>query len=174
MKKKPKKRWKSSPQDDSTLGDESADVVSRVSALSRLASDKRFGLEPQIAGLLHHPEPMLRAEAIFVLLARWNKAAYLPQALQMLRRDPDWSVRTQAASSLTWFARNNPEEKERLLQELTARLMQDEDVSVQQVCYEQILEILAPNDHPEVPDFFDRERDVDREILRPYLPDGSA
>lgn len=169
-----KRLGKSSASDVSVLGDETADVVSRVSALSVLASDKRLDLEPEIAGLLSHPAPALRAEALLVLLARWNKPSYLADALQMLHRDPSWQARTDAALTLVWFAQGNPQEKDRLLRELTRCLMQDEDVSVQQVCYEGIIDLLAPADLPEVPDFFDRERDVDRELIRPYLPGGRA
>jgi HEAT repeat protein len=169
-------RNKSTPQDKILMLDETANPAERASAIMRLAADKIYDIELDLVHLLNHPSPFIREEAIKVLIGLWGKMDYLGNAVNLLHSDPDWSVRSTAAFSLSQYVRlYNNKIQELIIRELAQQLYKDEDTSVQKICYEEILQILAQErgwtskKWTSLPDYFDRDRDVDWEIIKPYL-----
>lgn len=86
---------------------------------------------------------------------------------------PDEFVRMTAANSLGSFVvafEVGQKHKERVLQELLKQFLIDEDSSVQKWCYEQIVRIIKDKRVSEdMPNQFDFNRDVDWNLLQPYL-----
>lgn len=166
-------RRKSTPNDDALLQNDSADPVERASAMTRIGIDNLKHFETTIAGLLNHPNFILRGEAIKVLLGKWEMSKYLNDAVQMLRSDSEWSARADAATAMSTFTQFTKQSHELVLSELINCLMNDEHRSGQKSCYEEILKILAPSkDWTSLPNRFDRERDVDWNLLKPYLDES--
>jgi hypothetical protein len=165
-------RYKSSPDDDRLIQDENARPLDRAAAMTRLRFDKLYHFEPFFASLLDHAAYVLRGEAIKTLLGMWKRSEYLDAAIQLLRSDPEWETRTDAAFAMTMALGQGVikgSERERVIEELAQALMRDEDDIAQSRYYELLLEILAPERKGAVPDYFNRERDVDWQLLKPYL-----
>ncbi len=163
---------KSTPRDLLTLADETARVMDRDQAMDLLVTDRFYQAEPQIALFLDSPEAQLRGDAIYGLLGRWLKRDYYDTAVTLLRSDPSWYVRTQAATALAWFGRWSEQEGERdhVVRDLVAALYSEPDDITQGAVYEEVVELLQP-DGPDYdpPDPFDRERDVDTALIAPYM-----
>ncbi len=115
------KLWKAEKDDHIVLQNEKETHDNRACALSRLASDQRRELEPYIAGLLFHKEQILRAQAIKVLVGRWDLKKYLNDCYHLLFNDPDVMVREYAACALTGYALHaviSEDEKKEILRAL--------------------------------------------------------
>lgn len=167
--------YKEKPGDIALLKDDNADPLDRAAAMSRLAHDLLYDLEPEMAKLLNHPHESLRGEAIRVLVGRWKRTAYFDKAFEMLRNDPEWNARCDAVYALgSWarFAKAPKEEVDRVVRLLVDAFLKEEDDMVQKSYYRELLDILVPGSRRsrEVPDYFDRDRDVDWELLKPYMP----
>jgi|GEM_PF-4769975 len=163
-------RYKSTPDDDRIVQDEAAKPLDRVSAMARLAFDQFHEFEPVFAELLCHPSEPLREQAVISLVGTWRLPQYLDTAIQMLHTDPIWYVRTSAALALRTYVQRTGQQRERICLELTRCVLHDPDTSVQKLCYAELLQLLAPErDWSELPDDFERERDVDWPLLQPYL-----
>ncbi len=166
---------KSSPQDLVTFPDKGADSVARANAIANLASDGFYLLEPQFAACLSDADPFVRGQAILSLLGLWRLADYFGEAARMLREDPDEYARLDATAALSNFgARGTDEERVAALREMVRALYSegpaDED---QGDLYGYIVRLLRPaSDWTNQPYPFDRERDVDKTLIAPYLPDG--
>lgn len=160
--------------DPDILRDETVDPVERAAALSRLVSDQHRELEHDIAKLLTHNEPILRAKAIGALAGRWHIEKYSKFAERLLSDDPDWVVRRNAAHALSMYAQQDQvsEKVRKSILRLLARTVQSEsDVGVQEAAYEAVLRILqrsASEYFHEVRDF-DSQQDVNWVLLAPYL-----
>jgi hypothetical protein len=167
------RKQKAKPGDKELIYNESIDVGERASALFRLAVDGYSQMEPLLVSLLSHKEGMLRGEAIKILLRGWNLPKYLDDAVKMLHKDPDEDVRSDAAFSLGQFARyceDGIKQQSFIIKELVCQLMKDESSFVRKTCYEQLLELLAPErGYVELPDDLSLERDVDWKLLEPYI-----
>lgn len=160
---------KAGPEDEPTFRDADADPDERATALSRLASDRRFDLEPELRDLLHDPEPALRTEAAWTLVGRWYREEYLDEVLALLHQDPEPEVRADAAAALSTLVLRTGRQRERIVRELVAALRTDERATVRRRVYEDLLRILAPDrDWTGVPTDFDPARDVDWDLLAPY------
>lgn len=155
---------KSRPPDVAVLRDPAADAVDRAAALSRLTSDRRFDLEPEIRALLDAPQPMLRSEALMTLVGRWWRDEHVDAAVDRLHHDPDPDVRRNAASALGLFVNRTGRRRDELLRALVAALHRDPDRLTRRRVYEQLLRILDARRHAEVPDDFD----PDWALLKPY------
>jgi HEAT repeat protein len=165
---------KAQSNDPSVLRDETARPVDRAAALSRLVSDRRTEFEPDIVRCLAHEHPVLRGDALYALLGRWCMARYVPHADRLLVEDPDWAVRMDAASALStyaWLGGVSEQERSRILRTLARVVLSDEDPGVQQSAYQGVLQILdRPSaEYMHEARFFDPQRDVNWELLKPYL-----
>lgn len=168
------RRRKAQASDPATLRDETAPPVERAAALSRLVSDQRREFERDIARLLTHPEPLLRGKAIIALAGRWNIRDYLSLAHRLLREDPDWLVRSNAACALSLYAspgQADEQERAAILRALAQSVQSDDDTRVKEAAYTAILDILG---RPAAEHFydvreFDPQRDVNWSLLAPYL-----
>ena len=163
------------PEDLRNLTDGNADIAARVEALNRLAyweKGKYDHLEPTIAGLLHDPSAFIRGGAIKTLLAGWYRDGYVDQAAEILRmdRDEDWTARADAAFALAQYTIRTGKHHNRIVGELVRALLQDQDSAVQERSYQELLRVLAPErDAYAATGEFDRDRDVDWDLLRPYM-----
>lgn len=165
-------RRKSKPEDDTLIYDENADPVERASAISRLTVDGFTDIEPLLAQILRHESLFLRSQSIISLLGFFHKSRYIDDAVQMLHSDPEWMARGDAVFALSRFASRTGEQRKPIIRELVQCLMRDENSAVQRKCYEGLLLLLAPErKRSSIPDNFNRERDVDWELLKPYLDD---
>jgi hypothetical protein len=167
-------RYKSTPQDDVIARDENADPVDRESAIGKLTVDRLYEFEPLFIKLLNHRSHYLRGKCIWSLVGFWNRVEHLERAIEMLRTEREWEARQDAAHALTSFVLYStictPAQRERIILELVRTLTTDEDDFVQKACYEDLIEILVPERKLEpLPDYFDRNRDVDWNLLKPYL-----
>lgn len=161
---------KAHPRDAQTLRDAEADTGDRVEALSRLASDRRLELEGEVRELLADPEPRLRAEAAWTLVGRWWREEDVDEVARLLRDDPSAHVRAGAAAALSTFVQRTGLRREPVVRELVAALRTDADTITRRSIYEDLLRILAPDhDWVGVPADFDPVRDVDWELLEPYI-----
>lgn len=168
------KRRKSEPGDEQLIYDETINVGERASAIFRLAVDGYREMQPLLISLLTHKEEMLRGEAINTLLNGWGLAKYLDIALNMLINDPSYRVRSDAASALGGFALTTEEGdkcKELIIQKLVDQLIKEESPFTRATCYEEIVRLLGVKMFldAELSDDFSLERDVDWELLKPYL-----
>lgn len=167
-----KQRIKSTLDDERLLLDESADVVDRTFAIRSLAYDGFDEIEPILSNLLTHSEALLRGEAIIALLSRFDKPQYLEKAIQMLRFDNDFEARQNGALALSMFAQFSSEKnayKEIVIKELLEAIIRDKNEFVQKRSYEHLYQVITGKNlfvesHP-----FDRAKDVDWNLLNPYL-----
>lgn len=127
---------KATPEHERLLAHEAADPSERARAVSLLAADGRRDLEPVLAALLRDQAALVRSEAVLVLVGRWHLSVYVDDALTMLRVDPSWTVRSDAAVALTWRALDTGEPAARATAEaaLTRCAGEDPDPSVRDRC----------------------------------------
>ena len=161
-------------QDLRNLTDQAAEPADRAEALMRLAHWEKGQydrLEPTIVGLLDDASAMVRGGAIKTLLA-WQRDSHVESAIRLLQtdHDEDWTARANAAYALGNYALNTGRSRERIIRALTAALRHDPEWPVQEQCYESLLQLLRPEQTiASNGGEFDRERDVDWELLRPYI-----
>jgi hypothetical protein len=74
-----------------------ADLIDAIFAVRR--QDRR-DLQTQIERLLDHAEPIVREEALALLLTRWKTRSLRPTARRLLLKDRDAGVRARAALGL--------------------------------------------------------------------------
>lgn len=163
------RRGKQRPGDEQLVHDESGDPVDRASALMRLAADGRTDLVDTAIAWLSHPESMLRSEAITMLLVFWRRENEFSAVLDLLHQDPDPDVRGAAAGALSTYLNYAPAHRDEVLRALVQQLEQEDDPAAQAGYYEELLRHILPRGTaPKIPHLFDRERDVDWELLRPW------
>jgi len=168
---------KSTSTDFKMAYDDSANAVDRAFAIRSLVFDRIYEIEPLLVQLLKHKEEFLRGEAINALIGRWHKAQYLGAALGMLHSDTSYVARRDSAFALGEFAAFADEAdkyKKQIIQSLVHALVADDNWSVQQRCYEQLLNLIcgkmfASEEFPQKNQEFDIKRDVDWKMLQSYL-----
>ena len=122
----------------------------------------------------------MRRIATNVLLADWGQSKYLDKVVEILHDDPNEDLRISAAYALGTFVLDfevGLKYKDRVLKELIKQLQVDADFSVQTTCYEEAYKIIKNKQFgvdfskhgPHPSDFFNRDRDVDWELLKPYM-----
>jgi hypothetical protein len=166
---------KANPGDERLIHDESADWVERSSALSRLAADRRLDLEPVARQWLQDPDPGLASEGLIQLLIYWRDSPrvheYVEVAIHWLETAEDFDRRWAAASSLGTFLKRTSRYAPEIIPALLTALEEDEDQSVQETCYEALLEQVAPEEALKLPrasvEPFDRATDVRWDLLAP-------
>lgn len=166
-------RYKSTPEDEQLVRDDSADPLERETSIKRLAYDQIYEMEATFARLIKDSSPYVKGAALNALLAYWKKSQYIDDAICVLRQDESPTSREKAAFALSQFLNRNDAAKDyekRIVSELVRALTHDDDFGVQEVCYQEIVKRLAP-DRKVVSHamYFNRERDVDWELLKPYL-----
>lgn len=166
-------RYKSKLEDERLVQDEGANHLERESAIKRLAFDQIYEMEPVFARLVYHPSPYIAGAAIYALLARWGKTQYLGDGIRILHSALEPVAREKAAFALYEFAQRGEASgsyKEQVIRELAHALTHDEDFGVHEECYRGLLQLLAPERGlTNFPTYFNRARDVDWELLKPYL-----
>jgi HEAT repeat protein len=79
-----------------------------IEAMYRLRRAGRRDSQADVTRLLDHDEPMVREEAISLLLTKWKCSELVSKALVMLEHDVDDGVRAQAAIGLGAIATAQP------------------------------------------------------------------
>lgn len=163
------RRKKQRPGDDQLVHNEAADPVERASALMRLAADGRTDLMDTATAWLSHPDSILRSEAITLLLVFWRLDSAFSAVLELLHADADPDIRSAAATALSRYVEHVPARREDVLTALVYQLTHDDDPITQRTCYEKLLRLILPRGTtPDLPHRFNRELDVDWELLRPW------
>jgi hypothetical protein len=162
---------KSKPGDENLVSDESTKPSDRSGAITRLAVDRRLEFEPQFVKLLDHPEELLRAGAIKALVVFFRLNKYLPIAVKMLAKDKSHYVRSDSAFALGMYAFAGQRDEEMVLRALAGAIQRDSATLVVYTAYQYVLRILDPDaDTSHLSTSINRDRDVDWDLLRPYLP----
>ncbi|MBC7798466.1 MAG: HEAT repeat domain-containing protein [Pyrinomonadaceae bacterium] len=163
-------KLKSQMDDLRKVSDEKFDAVERSSAIARLRFDGVQDIESVLVKLLRHKSFLLRRDAIVTLVGFWHKPDFLNEAFRILQSDVDESVRSGAAFALGEFAAQTGNERSQIINKLIKHLMKETQHPVQEECYKAVLRIVAPVKMPRtVATNFNRERDVDWNLLRPYM-----
>lgn len=165
-------RRKAKPNDEKLIYDESANMVDRDAAIFRLAVDGYEEMQPLLESLLTHSQYMLRSRAIKVLLGGWGLSEYFDKAVEMLHSDCDYSVRSGACFALSQYTQHFEDGRKRrdnIILQLIRRLLEESDVAVQESCYEELLKIIEGKHFHSESYEFNRNTDVDWDLLQPYL-----
>jgi hypothetical protein len=133
-------------------------LIDAIFAARRLG---RKDLRPQLELLLDHGEPMVREEAVGLLLTKWRTHSLRDKATELLLNDPDAGVRARVAIGLAAVtsAKTRSEDAE-----LLARLFADLTLpgNLRQACFE-ALSLMAG--HPAVVELDDTSLRQVRELL---------
>jgi HEAT repeat protein len=164
-------RLKSKPEDERKIYDEGIDAVERSSAIARLRFDGYEGMESLLVKLLKHPSFLLRRDAVVTLVGFWRKSEHLNAAVHLLHKDRDETVRSGAAFALGEFVAPSGQQKTFVASELTKALKNESQPNVQEAIYKALLKFLEPTrQFPAAQTAFKPERDVNWNLLEPYLP----
>lgn len=71
-----------------------------IDALYEARRADRRDLEAEVVQLLNHEEPIVREEAVSLLMSKWKTSRLAEVARELLRSDPDYGVRARAAIGL--------------------------------------------------------------------------
>src|ERR1700741_2539767 len=135
-----------------------------IDAIWQAYREGRRDLQDRIASLLEHDDPVVREEAIGLLLVRWADVRYRARALSLLASDTDFGVRSSAVMGLASVS--TPATRKEDLQFLLQVLRDPaEDLSTRRAAYDWLLLLGGRRDFPSLQRNFDPERDVDWEWL---------
>lgn len=127
--------------------------------------DRDTSLRAEVAALLEHEDPDVRAEAVRILIRRWKDREARPVAFDLLTSDPDDEVREAAAYALA--GSGTPETRDRDTEALLS-VVQDKGLSlgVRAAAYDGLLILYRRPRFPTKHRAFDPTSDVDWEWLR--------
>ncbi|MGH7562550.1 MAG: HEAT repeat domain-containing protein [Gemmatimonadales bacterium] len=137
--------------------------VALLQALNSIRRDGRRDRRAEVLELIGHPSPLVREEALSLLLSGWKEADVRADALAALRHDPDFGVRTTAAIGLAGVSSEATAQQDT---EVLAAVVRDtnEDVDVRRAAYEALC-LIHRRPVPPLNRAFDVDRDVDVEWL---------
>jgi hypothetical protein len=78
----------------------SRDPADLIDAIYEARREKRVDLQSQVELLLEHEEPIVREEAVALLLTTWKRSELRAKAREILEGDEDFGVRGRAAIGL--------------------------------------------------------------------------
>lgn len=160
---------KFSPQKERALLDGAASPVERASAIACMRSDRIMRHEDLLIGLVDHPSPHLRAEALRTLLS-WDREEWIPLALERATSDEDEYPRNCLALDLGRVGHALPHHRDAVVRVLVKVVESDPDERVAGWAYGSLRYLLAHEGVvPRCPkNDFDRHRDVDWTLLDPF------
>jgi hypothetical protein len=142
-----------------------------IDAIDNVGYDRLLEHEPLIAKYVAAGCPV-RGDALKTLIGRWGLPKYLPVAFDALRRDPSEVICGEVITALYLYAKCCDDHREEILREIAVAAVSDHDVAAS--AYQTFLELVAPErdrDFMDELDFeFDKDRDVDWQLIAPYLP----
>lgn len=121
-----------------------------INAVWQVRREGRRDLIPALIQLLHHESPTLREEVLSLLLAKWREKTLRGIAIDALKKDEDFGVRSRAAYGLSLISTESTREQDIGL--LHACLSnRKEDATVRRACFDGLCQITrtplaAPND----------------------------
>lgn len=131
-----------------------------VDAIWKAFRDNRRDLHAVISLLIDHEDPVVREEALSVLLVKWTDIRYRRRAAMALIDDPDFGVRARAALGLASVCSEATRGEDiRLL--LRTLCDSEEDPETRRSSYEALFLIAGRHDFPTRARPFEAERDVD-------------
>jgi HEAT repeat protein len=143
---------------DLAAGDKPASQL--IDAIWAARQGGRMDLHPAVAALLEHEDPIVREEALSLLLVKWSLRQYRPKAAAMLLQDEDFGVRGRAAIGLA--AVSDPSTRREDVAVLVRTLKDaDEDMETRRASYEALLLMTNRDEFPSYSKAFVPERDVD-------------
>lgn len=162
---------KSTPEMERLLYVDDADPDAMSDAIDLVVTDQLFDHEPQIRKLVNHREEEIRGQAARSLIGIWAREDLFEKAYHMLRKDPSDIARTQALTGFgVWLqhsAIDHPRRDE-VIRQMAAALRDEQDDFMQMVLYRNLREAITGQDYF-TPRDFEFERDVDWELIKPYL-----
>lgn len=108
-----------------------------IDALFEARRSNRIDLAPQVGRLLAHDAPMVREEAISLLATKWALTEWRTDILELLKSDPDFGVRSRAASGLANLSSSSTRHEDLAVLVGVVRNVREETV-VRQSCLESI------------------------------------
>jgi hypothetical protein len=157
------------------LLDPNEDPVNRANAIACMQADGVVRHEELIASFVDHQSPHLRSAAIKMLL-RWDRFGYLPLALDLLKNDPERVVRGTMTQAIAYVAHVGQHFDE-IARALVAAIENDPDPGVARYAYQAARVIIVPENWLDTrvnDENFDRQRDVDWNLLAPYRAPASS
>jgi hypothetical protein len=147
------------------LLDENEHGVNRAWALLAMRIDGVVRHEALILSWLDSPDVDLRGEALNTL-AKWKGDEYYSLALERALHDPDEWGRKYAANALCRIAIELPRYEDEVLR-LLVRMVESDELFVAFCAHNYAREILG-FERQIISRIFDREKDVDWQLLAPY------
>lgn len=131
-----------------------------IEALGRAEQNDRRDLLPEVEILTEHDDPLVREQALSLLLSRWKHVPARWRALRALGEDMDFGVRAQAAFSLLNVA--TPETRKEDVRAVLDRFLdEDEDMDARRSYYEALLTFHGRRDIPHRRRGLDLVKDID-------------
>jgi hypothetical protein len=131
-----------------------------IDAIWQAFRDDRRDLQEAIAQLTEHEDPLVREEAIGLLLTKWRVISERRRAVEALPRDPDFGVRAAAAYGLAAVSTVATKQADVCL--LLERLLTPSEMpNTKQASYEALLIMFGRRDFPSATRGIELERDVD-------------
>jgi|SRR5215213_10986028 len=148
-------------QDLDPIGKTGAQLIDAIWAAYRADQRDSHG---QVSLLLEHDDPVVREEAISLLLIKWRDGRYRDAARAMLDRDSDFGVRAQAALGLAAVSTEATREEDLAI---LLNLLRDpgEEAETRSAAYDALLILGKRQDFPSSRSEFDPDRDIDWEWL---------
>jgi len=136
-----------------------------IENLGRAERERRHDLRDAVASLTSHEDPLVREQAIGLLLFTWKDVPSRWIAVRALEADSDFGVRGQAAFGLIGVSseRTRAEDTRLLIRRL---LDEDEELDTRRSVYDALLLLYGRRDFPATKRGLDLSREVDWEWIR--------
>lgn len=146
-------------QDLDPSGKTGAQLVNAIWTTYRTGDNSRHR---DVSLLLGHDDPVVREEAISLLVGKWRDPRYRSAALAMLDRDADFGVRAQAALGLAAVSTDATRDEDI---SVLLKLVGDtaEEVETRGAAYDALLILGGRQDFASAMEKFDPEADIDWE-----------
>jgi len=106
-----------------------------IDAIWEVRRSERRDLRADLLKLLTHQNPTVREEVLSVLFVKWKDVSLRARLLDVLRRDPDFGVRSRAVGALGAISSETTRDADRAL--LAGLIMnRTEDHTVRKASYE--------------------------------------
>jgi HEAT repeat protein len=135
-----------------------------IDAIWEVRRGERRDLFDGVAALLDHEDAIVREEAMGLLFVKWGDTSLRERLMELIRSDPDFGVRSQAALALA--ATSRPQSKSDDVQLLRSIVLnRSEDPNVRVTAYEALYQMVNGK-FISLDDDTDIDEDVDLDWLR--------
>jgi len=174
------KRQKTTPEDEINILNPEAHWLDIVSAMRAISFDKLTEYEHVIYEYTKHPDWSVRGDAMSLLLSHWKREDLMEEAFAMLQ-DESEDVQNHVADGICiWYGycvRKNKLSKymDQAITEVIHAALRAEDNVVRDMLYKNTLSMIKRDTlgHFLLPRDFNFHRDLDWELIDPYIKDHS-